>query len=224
MTPIHAFPAEAAQRRLISLKYWLQGKGYHNALRALEHNHRLFVGVRRDGVTPEFDHHVCQAHYMRTLLPHLMHPEETLCAIFFHDTFEDHGVSFQEVVSCFDDSAFGQRVADASWKVTKTWRGERFDDKVVFGNIGSCPIASLVKGGDRIHNFQSMIGVFSIEKQRVYVQEGIEFFLPMLKEAERNFPSQEPAYKNIRTFLKSQMQMIQSIHQASNLNDIPNIP
>lgn len=204
--PTHPFPAEAAEKRLIALRFWLQGARLTRALRALDVNRRMFPGVRKDGITPEFDHHVVQAQYLRTLLPHLLYPEETLAAIFFHDTPEDRGVSYAEIRNTFpEDAAFGDRVANAVQRVTKTWRGEVYDESELFSAMARCPIGSVVKGGDRIHNLQSMVGVFSAEKQRKYLAETEQLILPMLKDAERRFPEQEPAYKNIRTILKMQV-------------------
>ena len=211
---IEAFSTESAQRRLIALKYWLIGKNYHEALRAFEYNRQLFQGFRKDGLTPEFDHHVSQAQFMRTLLPSLSFPEETISTICFHDTAEDKGVCFDEIVDVFENKTFGERVPHATWKVTKVYRGEKYNEQKLFAEMAKCPIASLVKGVDRIHNFQTMVGVFSLPKQKQYIEEGVELFLPMLKEAESRFPFQEAAYKNIRTFLKSQMQLIQAIHLA----------
>lgn len=208
------FHHESAQKRLISLRYWLQGAKMYEALRALEFNRALFAGKRKDGVTPEFDHHVCQAQYIRTLLPNLLYPEETLCTVFFHDTFEDKGLSKDEVRKVFVNSQIGDRVVESAWKMTKVWRGEKYDEQTLFDVMAQDPIASLDKGVDRIHNFQSMVGVFSKEKQLQYIEEGQRLFLPMLKKAEQNFPEQEPAYKNIRTCLKSQMHLIAAIHQA----------
>jgi len=209
---VHPFPSDAANRRFLAMKYWLLGAKYHEALRSLNFNQRFFTGVRKDGITPEFDHHICQAQFMRTLIPHLIYPEQTIATIFTHDTQEDKDVSWQEIKDIFEDHQFGLLVADATWKVTKVFRGEKRNEAQLFQDMASCPIASLVKGVDRIHNFQTMVGVFSKEKQEKYIKEGIDLFLPMLKEAERNFPQQEPAYKNIRTFLKSQMQLLQVIN------------
>ena len=205
-TATHPFPPEGAEKRLIALRFWLLGKGYIRALRALEVNRQMFTGLRKDGLTPEFDHHVVQAQYMRTLLPHLLYPEETLCAIFFHDTPEDRGVSYEEIRSTFpDDAAFGNRVADATQRVTKKWRGQAFNEDALFEAMAQCPIASILKGGDRFHNLQSMMGVFNPSKQARYLDETEKRILPMLKDAERRFPEQEPAYKNIRTILKMQV-------------------
>ena len=62
-TATHPFPPEGAEKRLIALRFWLLGKGYIRALRALEVNRQMFTGLRKDGLTPEFDHHVVQAQY-----------------------------------------------------------------------------------------------------------------------------------------------------------------
>jgi len=209
----HPFPAAAAQKRFIALRYWLLGHNYNEALRALDYNRRLFTGTRKDGVTPEFDHHVCQVQFLRTLLPYLDYPQETICTTLSHDTPEDKDVSPQEIERFYVDSQFGARVSLATMKVTKTYRGEKFNSVELFSQMSQCPIASIVKGVDRFHNLQSMVGVFSLEKQKEYVRETEEFILPMLKDAEFRFPSQEPAYKNIRTILKSQLAILSELQK-----------
>ena len=207
----HPFPSSGAPKRLIALRFWLQGRDYHKALRAMEYNRQLFQGTRKDGITPEFDHHVCQAQYLRTL-PGLLHPEATLAAIFFHDTPEDRNIAFDEIRMLYpEDPSFGDLVAQATRKVTKTWRGKSFDEDTLFEAMADCPVASVVKGGDRIHNLQSMVGVFTLEKKRSYLEETERQILPMLKRAERNFPEQEPAYKNIRTVLKMQVSLVDAL-------------
>ncbi len=209
--------AATAAKRRIALYYWLLGKGYMNAARAMSFNERLFPGFRKDGVTPAFDHHISQAQYARTLQG-LMFPEEVLCTIFFHDSLEDCDLAHNEVVAQFpSDQAFGGRVADAAWRMTKKFRGETRDEKALFEEMARCPIASIAKGCDRIHNVQSMVGVFTEEKQRKYIAEVDTLFLPMLKEAALNFPSQEAAYQNIRTLLKSQVSLINAGLDGTNV-------
>jgi hypothetical protein len=61
-----------------------------------------------------------------------------------------------------------------------------------------------------------MVGVFTIEKQRDYIQETQDYILPALKEARRRFPRQEPAYENIKHMLKSQIELLQAAHSARN--------
>ena len=36
--------------------------------------------------------------------------------------------------------------------------GEKFEEKQMFKEMSSCPISSLAKGVDRIHNFQTIVG------------------------------------------------------------------
>lgn len=201
---------EDARKREIACRYWLLGRGYYNAARSMAYNKKLFAGTRKDGITPEFDHHVCQVQYVRTL-PDLLFPEETICTIFFHDTPEDKGISPEEIARMFPkDQEFSKRVSDPVWRMTKKWRGEKRCEKALFEEMARCPISSIAKGCDRIHNVQTMVGVFTFEKQRAYLEEVDRLFLPMLKEAECNFPEQEAAYKNIRTVLRNQSALIRA--------------
>jgi (p)ppGpp synthase/HD superfamily hydrolase len=195
-------------KREISLRYWLQGAGYFDALRAMEFGSRYHTGVRKDGVTPEWDHQVSIAHYVRTLAHSLIHPENTISVVFLHDVREDYGVSHEEIVSMF-----GVQVAQAVDAMTKTFRGHKRPEALVFEQIAADPIASIAKGADRIHNFNSMVGVFNTAKQLAYIQEAETWFMPMIKHARRLHVRQEPAYENIKTVLRSQINLIQAIHK-----------
>lgn len=48
---------EAHLKRLRKLRDLLEGAGYNDALKALAFARRHHVGMRKDGVTPEFDHY-----------------------------------------------------------------------------------------------------------------------------------------------------------------------
>ena len=208
------FPPDAAKKRFVALRYWLLGANMKNALRSLTYNQKFFSGLRKDGVTPSFDHHIVQVNFLRPLLPHLIYPEETICVVLSHDTPEDEGVSPDELAKIFEDKEFGQRVSSGAWKMTKKFRGGNgaASSKEELSELQSqCPMASIAKGLDRIHNQQSMVGVFSKEKMRSYIEETENYILPMLKKAEFNFPEQEPAYKNIRTVLKMQIEMVRHL-------------
>lgn len=196
-------------KRQISLRYWLLGKGYLKALKAMEFAAAYHKGTRKDGVTPEFDHQISIAHFVRSLLTTLLFPEETLCVIFLHDVCEDYHVSREEI-----ERLFGTMVADAVWRMTKTWRGQKKDEARLFEEMAECPIASVAKGADRIHNLQSMVGVFTPEKQKTYMGEVRELFLPMLKRARRLFPEQDSAYENIKHMLNSQLELFEAIHAS----------
>ncbi|MNV48904.1 hypothetical protein D3C71_1408340 [compost metagenome] len=103
--------------------------------------------------------------------------------------------------------------------MTKEFRKVRKDDKQVFAALGEDEYGSLAKLCDRIHNLQSMAGVFTLAKQKAYIDEVFELFFPMLKEAKRNFPWHTSAYENIKWMLKSQIDLLQHIHKALEPSD-----
>lgn len=197
-------------KALISIRYFLIGAEMYSALEALEFAIKFHTGTRKDGVTPEFHHQVTIALYTRTLLNHLTYPEETLAAAFLHDTAEDADVGHVEIAA-----RFGEKVGKAVQLLTKKHRGSKKPIDVYYQEIATNDIASVVKGADRIHNIQSMIGVFGPEKQKTYIKETTDFVLPMLKEARRAFPRQESVYENQKFVLQSQINLIEEVLKAA---------
>lgn len=184
----------------IAMRYWLHGKGYHNAVRAMEFASRYHIGIRKDGQTPEFHHQVSIASYLRTL-PNIKFQEEVLATSFLHDIIEDYDISVKDI-----ETSFGLTVLRAVQLLSKD--KDNYNAQAYYSLISKCPIASIVKGGDRVHNIQTMIDVFSDEKKTQYMDECETFILPMLKDAKRRFPEQEPAYENIKLVLLSQIELI----------------
>lgn len=191
-------------KRRIALRYWLHGRGYTLALEAMDFAEGLHTGVRKDGVTPEFDHQVSIAHHLRTL-PDLVDRQGTLATAFLHDVREDYGVDDALV-----RSRFGIAVADAVDAMTKEFRGVKRPEALVAARIAGCPIASVAKPGDRVHNQGSMSGVFTPAKQREYIAETRATILPMMKTACRRFPAQERAYENLKQVLISQIGLVEA--------------
>ncbi len=208
---------ERYNKLFIAMRYFLIGMGtqdkrYLNALNALEYAKAIHIGYRKDGVTPEFQHQLEIAHYLRTLLPLMEYPAEVLCASFLHDVPEDYDIAFEEI-----ESKFGKRVRESVYLLTKKYRGEKKSTQEYFGQLAKCPIASVVKGADRINNQQSMIGVFTLEKQKCYVEESEQYIIPMLKKARHLHVGQEAAYENIKLILNSQIRLI-----SNTLSDLQN--
>jgi (p)ppGpp synthase/HD superfamily hydrolase len=185
----------------LSLRYYLLGKGWYVAVDALEYGESIHTGMRKDGVTPEFEHQIRIAHYLRSL--DCMYPEETIAAALLHDVREDYHVADRELTR-----RFGPTITTSCILLDKN--GKEHD--AYFCGIADDAIASLAKGGDRIHNLQTMVGVFSREKQLKYVNEVRTQFFPMLKQARRAFPQQERAYENIKHMLESQIELIEVIN------------
>lgn len=196
------------QKKLLTLRQQLIGARYHHALAALEFAHRYHTGLRKDGVTPEFQHQIEIALFALTL-PDLMYRQEVIATILLHDVREDYGVTSDEIRNLFfEDLEFAERVVRAVENMTKEFRGVKKDEAVLFEAMSQDPIASIAKGCDRIHNVSSMLGVFTVEKQKIYIQEVVDLFLPMLKRARRLFPHQVNAYENIKFVLQTQMDLI----------------
>jgi len=195
----------------ISLRYYLLGasktdKEFLKCIEALEFASSFHRGLRKDGITPEFEHQLVISHYIRTLINNLEYPCETIITTLLHDVPEDYDVGFDEI-----SNKFGSRSAKSIELLTKFHRGHKKSNDEYFHGISEDPIASICKGGDRIHNLQTMVGVFDNQKQEEYVKEAEEWILPCIKKARRFFPSQELAYENIKLLMESQLQLIKLI-------------
>lgn len=191
----------------IALRAFLQGRKYYNALRAMDFAEQKHNGVRKDG-QPEFSHQVTQALYAITMLDLLMFPEETICVIFLHDTIEDVGVTHKELVELF-----GKIVGDATLKMYKVVDGMRIPDEIYYKILATCPIASIAKGFDRVHNLMTMLGGFKPEKRVSYIVETLEKTVPMLKTGRRSFPEQQPVYENIKFVMTNQIQLYNALNE-----------
>lgn len=193
------------------LKGYLKGKGYHTALAAFDEGEKTHIGVRKDGVTPEFQHQIEICLFIITL-KEVKDEENTLIAALLHDIREDYHLEHSYI-----EGKFGKIAADAIEKLTKEFKGIKKDTQDYFNKIAECPIASLVKIADRINNISSMVGVFSIKKQEDYLFEIKEYFLPMIKVVRNRFPEQSLSYYGMNTFLKNMSHTIQAVLKAENL-------
>ena len=199
------------EKAKVSMRYWLLGSKMHNALNALEYAGLFHTGTRKDGVTPEYYHQLSIAHYIRTFLHHVDDPETALASAFLHDVCEDYNVGFEEI-----ETKFGVLVADAVKQLTKKHRGVYLNEDDYYNGIGQHKIASVVKGADRVNNIQTMVHVFSREKQVQYLKETVDCVIPMLKTSRRLFTTQEGAYENMKIMLRNQVMLIEAIHHEQN--------
>ena len=200
------------EKMRVALRYWLIGKGYFKALKAMEFAAAYHTGVRKDG-TPEFSHQIWQAQYLRTIAGGLLFPEETFCTIFLHDTPEDYPVP----ISLLTDR-FGVEVSAPVDKMSKVLLGVKKSSAVYFEQLATCPVASVAKGIDRVHNHGSMLNAFTPAKMASYMEETDADILPMLKKARRSFPEQEAIYENIRMHLMGQMMFLRAYIEQTQTN------
>ncbi|WP_315921154.1 HD domain-containing protein [Mesorhizobium sp. SP-1A] len=204
-------PQTEYKKQISTMRSWLDGKGYHLALKAFEFAQKHHKGTRKDGVSPEFSHQMFIANYAMSILPGLMFKEETLAAIFLHDVCEDYHVKIEQI-----EEMFGQDVAQAVRLLTKKTPGEKIPEhekelrnRRYYEKLATDPIASMAKGLDRAHNILTMKAAgWTLEKQKAYLQEAISLVLPMLKEARRTFTEQRLAYENVKSLILIQAQHI----------------
>jgi (p)ppGpp synthase/HD superfamily hydrolase len=197
------------EKMKIALRAILEGRKFYTALKAMNFAENLHSGIRKDG-QPEFSHQVSQALYAVTLLDLLTYKEETICVIFLHDTIEDKDVTHTQLVTLF-----GKIIADATLKMSKVVDGVRIPDDVYYNNLPTCPIASVAKGFDRVHNLMTMLGGFKVEKRISYIEETLEKTVPMLKRARREFPEQIPVYENIKFVMTNQVQLYNALNKLA---------
>ncbi|TXI88434.1 MAG: hypothetical protein E6Q36_05585 [Chryseobacterium sp.] len=193
------------------VRSWMQGRGYHLAVKAMNFAEKHHTGTRKDGA-PEFSHQVTQAAYAITLIDLFLFPEEILCVIFLHDIHEDYNVSKEELIRLF-----GVVVGEATIRISKVRNGIRIPDDVYYKDMEPCPIVGPAKGIDRFHNIKTMVGGFTPEKQVSYVAETEEKIIPLLKQGRRLFPEQAAVYENIKLILNVQL----SLYKVLNANVKP---
>ena len=213
--------ATTFEKLYISLRYYLISaakfdKSYVPALNMLEFAKDVHVGTRKDGSTPEFQHQLEIAHFIRTLSENLRNPALVIGLCLGHDILEDYSdkapfVTYEQVVDIS-----GQEMADEIMIISKEYKGIKLSTEEYYRNLANTPHGSVTKGGDRIHNQGSMANVFTSQKQLGYVDETENFVLPMLKIARRKFFDQEAAYENIKFILQSQMTFVRAY-----LDDLP---
>lgn len=188
---------DAFKKREVALKYYLLGREYTAALIALNFAAGHHIGLRKDGVTPEFQHQLEIALHIVTLSLPLELEENCIIAALLHDVQEDHAVESATIAA-----KFGPEIKEAVWLLTVKFEGYRKNANEYYTQIADNQIAAIVKGCDRVHNLNSMHGVFVDTKKASYIDEVVEHFIPMLKRAADNFPHLHQPLMNIRQTLK----------------------
>ncbi len=206
-------PETNHDKSITELRGYLKGAAEHSpnkrewqvALKAFEFARQYHTGLRKDGKSPEFSHQVFQINYARPFLQNLIYPAETIATIALHDTCEDYDVSFEKI-----ENLFGKIVRDGVEAMTKKYNGIIVPYEAYFARLATDPCGSVSKGFDRGHNFLTMGDAdWSAEKQETYLADLNKWFLPMNKDASRNFPEQGPVYENIKSLLLIQAKHIQ---------------
>jgi (p)ppGpp synthase/HD superfamily hydrolase len=176
--------------------------GYLHAHTALKYAGNIHTGMRKDNETPEFQHQLEIAHFIRSLHQYLVDIPNTLAVIFLHDCLEDYAKTHDISVMSLT-LRFNAKIAQSVHTLSKIRDGVKISNEEYYAGIALCPISSICKGADRINNLMTMHPVFSYNKQRAYIQETQDFVLPMIESAIIAFPTQENIYNNIKLFINT---------------------
>ena len=200
---------------LISARYWLLGMAEHDTeyfkvIEALEMGLAHHDGYRNGG-DPEFIHQLQIFHYLRTMHKHIRNPKTVYKLVFVHDALEDPNQKTKKFVTPEEiREAFGAAFLAKLTKMSKEILGQKNPDYSLDA-IFEDEDTSVAKGGDRVDNVTSMVGVFKRARLERYMKETAEEFLPRLKTARRAFPHQEAIYENIKMELVGTMTLISHI-------------
>lgn len=201
---------QAYEKKRTALKGYCLGRDYVDVLRAITFAEDYHTGFRKDGVTPEFQHQIEIALYATTLKGLSLEDESKLLQmIMLHDVVEDYNVSLVEI-----EKMFGKEIAEGVEALSKVVNGHKKDMVSYMRDFISHPLAALAKGCDRVHNVQSMRGVFNYAKQQQYGMEVREHFLPMLRAVRDRSPQYRQAINNIKSMLENQVQWVEYLHES----------
>lgn len=204
----------------ISARYWLLGAAqydpeYFKVIEAMEMGLAHHDG-HRNGGDPEFVHQLGIFHYLRTMHKHIKNPKTVYMLVFLHDALEDPNQASKKAGKprYIEPAEIAEKFGDAFLAKLKGMSKEILGQPnpgYSLDAIFADEDMSVAKGGDRVDNVTSMIGVFKRARLERYIKETAEEFLPRLKAARRRFPSQEAIYENIKMELIGTISLINHI-------------
>lgn len=200
------------EKLLTALRYWMAGLAsadsrYYVVLEALEFFADLHSAEIRKNGARGFYHQLSILSYVRNFHAMLPNPVDVYVVILGHDSVEDYEHLSEKIRAKFPNHF------DALKRISKIREGRKLTNDEYYAGLESCPVCTIAKGADRIHNMSTMSdkGAFSIDKQERYVTETMEYVLPMLKTARRRFPEIEPLCEVFKSTMLIQCQITSNL-------------
>lgn len=225
MSSAHEKSAQLAQGRFHkkrrALLSFCEQRNFTMAKSALLFAEQYHAGLRKDDITPEFEHQLDISFYV-IKLKGVNQLEQLLAIALLHDLREDYG----HLVSEHDiELITGPELAKSVALLNKYHPdGSPKKKKAYYREMALDPLASLAKGLDRIHNMYAMRGVFDIEKQLRYARDVTEYIIPMLQKAAHAFPHQILAYERLCKLLTQQVAWVNTHANAVQNNNATELP
>lgn len=203
---------EATAQRAV-LQHTLIGLGLFQAADALSFMTQVHTGLRRDGVTPEWHHPISVALHLLTLKDAFPADErdDLFTMALLHDTLEDcRDVTREHLAARITPHALHGVILLSKTEAAAPER--RRDFATYCRELDGHPLTCPVKLADRNRNFDSMVGVFTPEKQLAYVEEAETHLLPMSRRCRDRYTRLYLPIMNLHQGLKSQIHLIRAIH------------
>jgi len=185
----------------LRLETFFVAKKYKLSLKALDLI-KTITGMRKDGVTPSVVHQLSVTNYLTPFDSFFEDADLIYAAAQLHDSLEDNHMSERDMTDGTHED-----VTSIVRKLTKTDKSTNS----YFSSMIRVPAATIIKGADRIHNCQSMVGVFSTEKQKAYITETKDHVIPMLKKARYAHPHLDCVLSNEIMVLEVQLELIEKV-------------
>lgn len=178
---------------------------YYELRQLLAFAEQYHCNTRKDG-SKEFSHQLEMLGLALTLHESLCNPFEVYMAIVAHDLIEDYPEASETLEMMFPV------VAVYSRKLAK-FKDASNDEDLYYGyfkQLSNCPVCSIVKLVDRVHNLSTAPGVFSTEKILSYCDETDTYFFDMINSAKVLF-NQRSAYEVLKFMLKTEVHTIRNL-------------
>lgn len=176
---------------------------YNELRRLLTFCEGIHTNTRKDG-SREFSHQLEMIAYAITFHSQLTDPLSVYCAILVHDVLEDYpeqrGAMLAEFPSVVDLSTRLSKFKDSSHD---TYYG-------YFSSLADCPVCSIVKLIDRVHNLSTAPGVFSVAKLREYIRETENYYFGLIRECKLRYENRS-VYENLKFVLTTQVNTISAL-------------
>jgi len=149
----------------------------------VEKAYEFAAAVHRDHKRLSGDPYITHPLAVAEILADLEQDPKTIAAALLHDVVEDGGITLSQLNEKFGDEV--ARMVEGATKLSQftfTGREERQAEnfRKMFVAMGEDSRIIIVKLADRLHNMRTL-GDCSPEKQREYVKETVDFYLPLAK-------------------------------------------
>lgn len=172
---------------------------YSSLRRLLTFCERIHVNTRKDG-SREFSHQLEMIAFALTFHAQLDDPLSVYSAILVHDVLEDYPEELGSMLVEFPE------VVSLSTRLSK-WKDDDGSYNGYFDSLSKCPVCSIVKLIDRVHNLSTAPGVFKTEKIQEYCLETEQYYFELIRKCKVSFENRN-VYENLKFILTTQVNTI----------------